>query len=132
MDAPDWVDFTGARQVAQIRRTTTTAGKKSVEVVYIITSADHTAAPPPVLAGWVQQHWGIWGYLPLAGANRLHWVRDVSYDEDRSQVRTSHAPAVMATLRNTAISLLRLAGWTNIAAATRHHATHSPLPALTC
>jgi predicted transposase YbfD/YdcC len=124
VDAPDWVDFTGAAQVAQIRRTSTTAGKKSVEVVYIITSADHTAAPAPVLATWVQQHWGI--------ENRLHWVRDVSYDEDRSQVRTGHAPAVMAALRNTAISLLRLAGWTNIAAGHRHHATHPPLPVLTC
>jgi predicted transposase YbfD/YdcC len=124
VDAPDWVDFTGAAQVAQIRRTSTRAGKKSVEVVYIITSADHAAAPPPVLATWVQQHWGI--------ENRLHWVRDVSYDEDRSQVRTGHAPAVMAALRNTAISLLRLAGWTNIAAGHRHHATHPPLPVLTC
>lgn len=124
VDAPDWVDFTGANQVAQIRRTSTKAGKKSVEIVYVITSADHHSAPPPVLATWVQQHWGI--------ENRLHWVRDVSYDEDRSQVRTGHAPAVMATLRNTAISLLRLAGWTNIAAGTRHHATHSLLPQLTC
>ena len=51
--------------------------------------------------------------------NRLHWVRDVTYDEDRSQVRTGNAPRVMATMRNTAISLLRLDGWTNIASATR-------------
>ncbi len=124
VDAPDWVDFTGAKQVAQIRRTNTKAGKKSVEVVYIVTSADHHNAPPPVLASWVQQHWGI--------ENRLHWVRDVTFDEDRSQVRTGNAPAVMATLRNTAISLLRLTGWTNIAAATRHHAHHAPLQDLTC
>jgi len=122
VDAPDWIDFTGAKQVAQIRRTSTKAGKKSIEVVYVITLPDHTAAPPPVLATWVQEHWGI--------ENRLHWVRDVSYDEDRSQVRTGHAPAVMATLRNTAISLLRLAGWANIAAGHRHHATHPLLPAL--
>jgi len=38
----------------------------------------------------------------------------------------------MATLRNTAISLLRMAGWTNIAAATRHHATLGPTPGLNC
>lgn len=49
----------------------------------------------------------------------------MTFDEDRSQVRTCAAPQVMATLRNTAISLLRLAGWTNNAHALRHHA-HRP------
>lgn len=114
--APAWVEFPGAAQVAQIRRTVTRRGKKSVEVVYLITSATPAAAPPALLAGWVQTHWGI--------ENRLHWVRDVTYDEDRSQTRTGNAPHVMASIRNTAISLLRLAGWTNIAAALRHHARH--------
>jgi len=98
-------------------------GKKSVEVVYLITSADHQTAPPATLAAWVQGHWGI--------ENRLHWVRDVTFDEDRSQVRTGHAPQVMATLRNTAIGLLRRDGWTNIASALRHHAAH-PGQAITC
>ncbi len=56
--------------------------------------------------------------------NRLHWVRDVSYGEDLSQVHTGHGPAVMATLRNLAISLLRRAGATNIAAACRHLNRH--------
>ncbi len=118
--APAWITFRGASQVAQIRRTTTRAGKKSVEVVYVITSADHRAAPPAVLAAWVQNHWGI--------ENRTHWVRDVTFDEDRSQVRTGSGPQVMASLRNTAISLLRLAGATNIAAALRHHARHPDRP----
>jgi predicted transposase YbfD/YdcC len=112
--APTWVTFAHAAQVAQIRRTTTRAGRRTVEVVYVITSADHRTAPPATLASWVRRHWGI--------ENSLHWVRDVTFDEDRSQVRTGNAPRVMATLRNTAISLLRLAGWTTIAAALRHHA----------
>jgi hypothetical protein len=68
---------------------------------------------------------------PALPDNRLHWVRDVSFDEDRSQVRTGHTPRVMATLRNTAISLLRLTGWDNIAEALRHHA-RDPGRALTC
>jgi len=121
--APTWVHFAGAAQVAQVRRTVTRGGKKSVEVVYLISSADHRDAPPATLAAWVQGHWGI--------ENRLHWVRDVTYDEDHSQVRTGNAPQVMATLRNTAISLLRIAGWTNIATALRHHASH-PDRAITC
>ncbi len=55
-------------------------------------------------------------------------MRDVTFDEDRSQVRTGNAPHVMATLRNTVISLLRLAGWTNTAAALRHHAREPDRP----
>ncbi len=121
--APAWVSFACAAQVAQLRRTVTRGGTKSVEVVYLITSADHIVGPPATLAGWVQGHWAI--------ENKLHWVRDVTFDEDRSTIRTGHAPQIMATLRNTAISLLRLAGWTNIAKALRHHA-RDPERALTC
>lgn len=118
--APAWVTFAGACQVAQVRRTVTRKGKKTVEVVYLITSADHHQAPPATLAAWVQGHWGI--------ENKLHWVRDVTFDEDRSQIRTGAAPQVMATLRNLTISLLRLAGWTNIAHAIRHHAANNRRP----
>jgi hypothetical protein len=50
--------------------------------------------------------------------NCLHRVRDVTYQEDKSLVRTGNAPRVMASLRSLAISLLRLDGHANIAAAT--------------
>lgn len=120
---PGWPHFTGVAQVAQLRRTVTRNGNKSVEVVYLITSLAHHDAPPTVLAAWVKGHWCI--------ENRLHWVRDVTFDEDRSQVRTGAGPHVMASLRNTAIGLLRLAGWNNIAAALRHHA-RNPEQAITC
>jgi len=46
-------------------------------------------------------------------------VRDVTFAEDLSQVRTGHGPAVMATLRNLAISLHRAAGATSMATACR-------------
>ena len=118
--APAWVEFAGAVQVAQLRRTVTRKGKKTVEVVYLITSAEAGTASPATLAAWVQGHWGI--------ENRLHWVRDVTFDEDRSQIRTGAAPQIMATLRNLVISLLRLAGWTNIAQALRHHAADNRRP----
>jgi predicted transposase YbfD/YdcC len=65
--APAWITFARAAQVALIRRTTTRAGKTTVEVVYVITSADHRAAPPAVLATWIQGHRGI--------ENHTHWVR---------------------------------------------------------
>jgi predicted transposase YbfD/YdcC len=68
----------------------------------------------PEIAALVQGHWAI--------ENRLHWVRDVTYDEDRSQNRTGTGPRTMASLRNLAVSLLRIDGATNIAQAIRHHA----------
>jgi predicted transposase YbfD/YdcC len=110
--APAWIEFHGAAQVAQLRRTVTKKGKKTVEVVYLITSSSD--ADPATLADWVRGHWHI--------ENKLHWVRDVTYQEDKSLVRTGNAPRVMATLRSLAISLLRLDGHHNIAAANRHHA----------
>jgi hypothetical protein len=60
--------------------------------------------------------------------NALHWVRDVTFAEDLSQVRTGHAPQVMASLRNLVISLHRLASATNIAKALRHHARDALRP----
>lgn len=66
----------------------------------------------------MRAHWTI--------ENRLHWVRDVTFDEDRSQVRRGAGPQVMATLRNLAISLLRLAGAPFIAPALRQAGWHGP------
>jgi predicted transposase YbfD/YdcC len=110
--APAWIGFAGAARVAQVRRTVTKKGKKTVEVVYLITS--DRGAGPATLAARARGHQVI--------ENRLHWVRDVTDQEDKSLVRTANAPRVMASLRSLAISLLRLDGQANIAAANRHHA----------
>lgn len=118
--APAWVEFPGAAQVLQIRRTRIIKGRKHTEVVYTICSLTMTKASPATVAAWIQGHWGI--------ENRLHWVRDVTFDEDRHQLRAGHGPQVMATLRNTGLSLLRLAGHLNIAAALRHHSRDSRRP----
>jgi hypothetical protein len=77
-------------------------------------------AKPVQLAAWIRGHWSI--------ENAVHWVRDVTYDEDRSQIRTGAGPQVMTALRNAAIGALRTAGITNIAAANRHHARDSTRP----
>ena len=65
-----------------------------------------------MLALW-RGHWGM--------ENRVHGVRDVTFDEDRCQVRCGAAPQVMAALRNVTISLLRLADKANMATALRRH-----------
>ncbi len=68
-------------------------------------------ANPKRLLALSRCHWRI--------ENSLHWVRDVTFDEDRCQVRTGAGPRVLATLRNLAISIFRLHGITNIAAGLR-------------
>jgi predicted transposase YbfD/YdcC len=108
--------FPHARQAIQITRKTRRLDSKkwTTEVVYAVTSLAAEQATAAELAAWVRGHWAI--------ENRLHWVRDVTYDEDRSQVRTGHGPRIMASLRNLALSILRIEGITNIAQAIRHHA----------
>jgi predicted transposase YbfD/YdcC len=109
-------DWPGLQQVFKIERIVISkkGGKGREEVVYGITSLSGQRASPAHLLGLSRHHWHI--------ENKSHWVRDVTFDEDRSQVRCGNIPQVMATLRNTAIGLMRWAGETNIAAACRHFA----------
>jgi predicted transposase YbfD/YdcC len=86
-------------------------GEVRAETVYGVTSLASHQATPSRLLQLVRGHWQI--------ENQSHWVRDVTFDEDRSQVRCGHIPQVMAALRNTTIGLLRRAGYSNIAAACR-------------
>jgi predicted transposase YbfD/YdcC len=114
--------FLHAAQAIQIirRRRPLTARKWSAETMYAITSLTATQARPAEFAAIIRGHWLI--------EDRLHWVRDVTYDEDRSQVRTANGPRVMASLRNLAITILRLTGETSIAAALRHNARRPGRP----
>jgi predicted transposase YbfD/YdcC len=91
--------------------------------VYAITSLTAIQAGPAELATYIRGHWAI---------EALHHIRDVTYAEDASQVRTGNAPRAMASLRNLAIGLLRHIGQTNIAKALRHNARshHRPLALL--
>jgi hypothetical protein len=57
-------------------------------------------------------------------------VHDVTFNEDRSGIRVGNGPAMMACLRNFAIALACLHGFTNIASAPRAFA-HQPRRALT-
>lgn len=81
------------------------------ETAYAVTSCSPERATPAQLLRLWQGHWRI--------ENQLHYIRDVTFDEDRATVRAGHAPQVMAAFRNTAIGLLRRLGATNIAAGCR-------------
>ncbi|MER5456602.1 ISAs1 family transposase [Micromonospora sp. NPDC002389] len=117
------IDFPHAVQALQVRRRRHRLDQPkrfTTETVYAITDLRVHQAKPAQLAGWIRNHWSI--------ENKVHWVRDVTYDEDRSQIRTGTGPQVMAALRNAATGALRTAGVTNIAAANRHHARDSTRP----
>ena len=94
-----------------------------MQTVYAISSLGACQVDPALLACWVRGHWRI-----EAG---LHWVRDVVFAEDHSQVRTGHGPTNLAALRTLAINALRLTGHTNIAAGLRQHARTPLLPLIT-
>jgi len=109
----NYIEFPHVEQVFRIKRTITDLDgeNKRGETAYGITSLPPEEADPETLLSLARNHWHI--------ENKLHWVRDVTFDEDRSQIRTGSAPRVFATLRNLAISLFRLARLDNIARALR-------------
>ena len=131
LDAPTDIGFPHAAQVFLLERTTirtvykrTKTSKKLSKTkvthavaVLGITSLSTGQATAEHLATYVKAHWGI--------ENKIHWVRDCTFREDFSRVRTGSRPRIMATLRNLAIGLIRQAGHTRIAATIRK-ARHDP------
>jgi predicted transposase YbfD/YdcC len=125
MDAPADLGFPHVAQVFLIERHTirkvrrrkknsrkyTTREIRSAIAVLGITSLSAREAAPEHLAAYVRGHWAI--------ENKIHWVRDVTFREDSSRIRTGSRPRIMATLRNLAIGLIRQAGHTKIAATIR-------------
>ena len=115
-------EFPFTAQVFCVKRSVTDLHGQNLrsKVAYGITSLSPHKADPARLLSLNRHHWSI--------ENRVHWVRDVTFDEDRSQVRKNAGPNVMASLRNLAISLLRMAGAKNIAQALRSCAWCRNLP----
>lgn len=109
----DYIDFPHVAQVCRIERDVVElkSGKHRHETVFAVTSLTPAQADAHRLLCLNRGHWGV--------ENRSHYVRDVTFDEDRSRIRVGTGPAMMATLRNLAISLARLLGFTNIASALR-------------
>jgi predicted transposase YbfD/YdcC len=99
-----YLDFPDAAQVFAVQRDTTqlTTGQFCTETAYGVTSLSPEKASPARFLALNRSHWEI--------ENRLHWIRDWTFDEDRCRIRRGAGAHVMASLRNLAISLLRLAG----------------------
>ncbi len=109
-------------QVTRRIRDLRTRGWRTV-TVYAITSLTFAQASPAWLGDLLRGHWAI--------ENGLHYVRDVTFAEDASQVRAGTGAQVMACLRNLVIGALSRAGPINLAAALRHHARDPRRPLAT-
>ena len=116
-DVPEgYLNFPRVAQVFWLRRSVVRkrTGESREETVYGITSLSPTQAGPKRLLTLIRGHWHI--------ENKSHHVRDVTFDEDRSQARCGSIPQVLAAIRNVCIGLMRLHGHQSIAAACRYHA----------
>ncbi|HEX3641475.1 MAG TPA: ISAs1 family transposase, partial [Ktedonobacteraceae bacterium] len=109
-------DWPGLEQVFEIRRRWQSKGQWHEDVRYGVTSLPATFAIPERLLTLKRGHWTI--------ENRLHYVKDVTMGEDRSTVHADNGPKIMAALRNTAVSLLRRAGFSTIAARMCYNSGH--------
>ena len=109
-------NWPGIIQIFQIQRNVIfqKSGKTRSETVYGITSLLSDEAAPSDLLNLSRSHWHI--------ENKSHWVRDVTFDEDRSQIRCGNGAHIMSSIRNLVITLIRLSGEKNIAAACRRFA----------
>lgn len=102
-------------QVCRIRRERTIDGTTSVEVAYGVTSLPRSRASAEQLLALARQHWA-------AIENRLHYVRDEAFGEDRSTISAGHAPQNLAALRNAGLNCLRQLKTDNITATLRSFA----------
>jgi predicted transposase YbfD/YdcC len=109
-------DWPGLEQVFEIRRCWQSKGVWKEAVRYGVTSLPALIAIPERVLKLKRGHWTI--------ENCLHYVKDVTMGEDKSTVHADNGPKIMAALRNTALSLLRRAGFSTIAARMRYNSTH--------
>jgi predicted transposase YbfD/YdcC len=117
--------FPHAAQVVQVTRKTRglhAPRRFKTVILYAVTSLGFEQASPACLADLLRGHWAI---------EALHHIRDTTFAEDASQVRTEGGPHAMATLRNLVIGVLCRAAPVNLAAALRRHARDPRRPLAT-
>jgi predicted transposase YbfD/YdcC len=108
------LDWPGVQQVCRLQRTTTRKGQTTTETQYAITSVSRDRADASQLLRWWRGHWGI--------ENKVHWVRDEVFGEDRCRVRSGAAPQILASVRNLVMNWFRSRNIDTIAHALRENA----------
>ncbi len=123
LSAAEWDGYAnlhGRRQAMRIEREREIlkTGKRSIEVTWSLTSLGAERAGPEELLELVRNHWHI--------ENRLHYVRDFTYDEDRCRAYVRHLPRNLACLTNAAIAIVRCDGrFRYLPEANRHYAARA-------
>jgi predicted transposase YbfD/YdcC len=111
----DWLGLAGAGAMLmrQTTRTEVKSGRRGeTQTTYAVTSLTPDRVPLPWLAGCWRGHWSI--------ENKVHWVRDVTFGEDRCAVWRGGAPQVLAALRNMLLAAVRRDDrWPSMASALR-------------
>ena len=92
---PEWAGLCTVVEVVATR-TVVATGVTTTETRLYVSSRQGSAAD---FQGYVRRHGGI--------ENRLHWVLDVVFGEDRSRKRARNAAANCAVVRKFALNLLR-------------------------
>lgn len=88
----------GLRSVAMVEATRQVAGQPATtECHYYISSLKEADAQ--AMGSAIRGHWGI--------ENRLHWVLDVTFQEDQCRIRKGHGAENFSRLRRIALNLLR-------------------------
>ena len=115
-DLVGYSDWPALAQVFRLERTWRQDGQNHRVVQYGITSLPPEIADAARLLALKRGHWQV--------ENGLHYVKDVTLGEDRSLIHKGMGPAVLATLRDLTVSLLRRDGIRQIAKQLRHHSRH--------
>ena len=90
-------EWKGLNSIAYVDYLRTEKGKTTRERRYFISSL--TAQSHKLIAKAIRKHWCI--------ENQLHWVLDVSFNEDASRIRKDNAPENLAIIRHIALNLLK-------------------------
>lgn len=89
--------WTGISSIAMVESTRTIGKKKTTETRYYISSLRNKGDQ---FVAAIRKHWSI--------ENSLHWMLDVTFREDHSQVRTKNAAENFSIIRRTALNLLKM------------------------
>ncbi len=91
-------DWEGIKSIAMIKSTRIIGQTETTEMRFFISSLPANAS---LIARSVRSHWSI--------ENTLHWILDVTMNEDGSRIRSKNAPENMAIIRKVALNKLQLA-----------------------
>lgn len=95
--------------IVKVKRTVKhKSGMISEEIAYFITNLDEKAS---FFNKGIRDHWRI--------ENSLHYIKDVTFNEDRLKIRSGSAPQNMALLRTFVLNIFRQNGYSMIKQTTR-------------